>query len=46
MDVKKSELYSPFWSTRNELLGGMDLLFIKHISDKYAGLPSEVVPVV
>jgi type I restriction enzyme M protein len=47
MAVKKSELYSSLWSSCDELRGGMDasqykdyvlvLLFIKYISDKYAG---------
>ncbi len=49
MALKKSELYSSLWSSCDELRGGMDagqykdyvlvLLFIKYISDKYAGLP-------
>ncbi len=48
MALKKSELYSSLWSSCDELRGGMDasqykdyvlvLLFIKYISDKYAGL--------
>ena len=47
MAIKKSELYSSLWSSCDELRGGMDasqykdyvlvLLFIKYISDKYAG---------
>lgn len=47
MAIKKSELYSSLWASCNELRGGMDasqykdyvlvLLFIKYISDKYAG---------
>jgi len=47
--LKKSELYSSFWSSCDELRGGMDasqykdyilvLLFIKYVSDKYAGQP-------
>jgi len=47
--IKKSELYSSLWSSCDELRGGMDasqykdyilvLLFIKYISDKYAGVP-------
>ncbi|MGE0874817.1 MAG: N-6 DNA methylase [Burkholderiales bacterium] len=47
MALKKSELYSSLWSSCDELRGGMDasqykdyvlvLLFIKYISDKYAG---------
>lgn len=49
MAIKKSELYSSLWSSCDELRGGMDasqykdyvlvLLFIKYISDKYAGKP-------
>src|SRR5580693_54426 len=49
MALKKSELYSSLWSTCDELRGGMDasqykdyvlvLLFIKYVSDKYAGVP-------
>jgi type I restriction enzyme M protein len=49
MAVKKSELYSSLWASCDELRGGMDasqykdyvlvLLFIKYISDKYAGVP-------
>jgi type I restriction enzyme M protein len=47
--IKKSELYSSLWSSCDELRGGMDasqykdyvlvLLFIKYVSDKYAGQP-------
>ena len=49
MALKKSELYSSLWQSCDELRGGMDasqykdyvlvLLFIKYISDKYAGMP-------
>lgn len=49
MALKKSELYSSIWSSCDELRGGMDasqykdyvlvLLFIKYVSDKYAGQP-------
>ena len=49
MALKKSELYSSLWSSCDALRGGMDasqykdyvlsLLFIKYISDKYAGIP-------
>jgi type I restriction-modification system DNA methylase subunit len=49
MALKKSELYSSLWASCNELRGGMDasqykdyvlvLLFIKYISDRYAGMP-------
>src|ERR1700690_4604317 len=49
MAIKKSELYSSLWQSCDELRGGMDasqykdyvlvLLFIKYVSDKYAGVP-------
>ncbi|MFA6373518.1 MAG: type I restriction-modification system subunit M [Methanothrix sp.] len=49
MALKKSELYSSLWQSCDALRGGMDasqykdyvlvLLFIKYISDKYAGIP-------
>lgn len=49
MALKKSELYSSLWSSCDELRGSMDasqykdyvlvLLFVKYISDKYAGQP-------
>ena len=49
MAIKKSDLYSSLWESCNELRGGMDasqykdyvlvLLFVKYISDKYAGQP-------
>ena len=49
MALKKSELYSSLWSGCDELRGGMDasqykdyvlvLLFVKYVSDKYAGQP-------
>src|SRR6202171_6280120 len=45
--VKKSEIYSSLWQSCDALRGGMDasqykdyvlvLLFIKYVSDKYAG---------
>ena len=48
MAIKKSELYNSLWKSCDELRGGMDasqykdyilvLLFIKYISDKYAGV--------
>jgi type I restriction enzyme M protein len=47
--LKKSELYSSLWQSCDELRGGMDasqykdyvlaMLFIKYVSDKYAGVP-------
>src|ERR1700733_9276042 len=49
MAIKKSELYSSLWASCDELRGGMDasqykdyvlvLLFVKYISDRYAGQP-------
>ena len=49
MPIKKSELYSRLWQSCDELRGGMDaseyknyilvLLFIKYVSDKFAGQP-------
>jgi type I restriction enzyme M protein len=49
MALKKSELYSSLWASCDELRGGMDasqykdyvlvLLFVKYISDRYAGEP-------
>ena len=49
MAIKKSELYSSLWASCDELRGGMDasqykdyvlvMLFIKYISDKWAGEP-------
>src|SRR5213593_822086 len=47
MAIKKSELYVSLWKSCDELRGGMDasqykdyvlvLLFVKYVSDKYAG---------
>jgi type I restriction enzyme M protein len=55
MALKKSELYSSLWKSCDELRGGMDasqykdyvliLLFIKYVSDKYAGDPSALIDV-
>jgi type I restriction enzyme M protein len=49
MALKKSELYSSLWASCDELRGGLDasqykdyvlvLLFVKYISDRYAGQP-------
>lgn len=49
MPLKKSQLYSSLWKLCDELRGGMDasqykdyiltLLFVKYVSDKYAGQP-------
>jgi type I restriction enzyme M protein len=55
MAIKKSELYSSLWSSCDELRGGMDasqykdyvltLLFMKYVSDKYAGKPDAIIEV-
>ena len=55
MALKKSELYSSLWSSCDELRGGMDasqykdyvlvLLFIKYVSDKYAGQPFQPITI-
>ncbi len=53
MAVKKSELYRSLWDGCDELRGGMDasqykdyvltLLFLKYVSDKYAGDPDGII---
>ena len=55
MAIKKSELYSSLWKSCDELRGGMDasqykdyvliLLFVKYVSDKYAGDSSALIDV-
>jgi type I restriction enzyme M protein len=55
MAVKKSEIYSSLWKSCDELRGGMDasqykdyvlvLLFMKYVSDKYAGDPNAPIEV-
>jgi len=55
MAVKKTELYSSLWASCDELRGGMDasqykdyvltLLFMKYVSDKYAGDPDAMIVV-
>ena len=55
MALKKSELYSSLWQSCDELRGGMDasqykdyvltLLFVKYVSDKYAGDPRALIVV-
>ncbi len=55
MALKKSELYSSLWSSCDELRGGMDasqykdyvlvLLFVKYVSDKYAGVPYAAITI-
>ena len=53
MAIKKTELYSSLWASCDELRGGMDasqykdyiltLLFVKYVSDKYAGDPNGLI---
>ena len=55
MAIKKSELYSSLWASCDELRGGMDasqykdyvltMLFVKYVSDKYAGNPNSLIEV-
>ena len=55
MAIKKTELYSYLWQSCDELRGGMDasqykdyvltLLFMKYVSDKYAGDPYGLIVV-
>ena len=55
MAIKKSDLYSSLWAGCDELRGGMDasqykdyvlaLLFIKYVSDRYAGVPYSPITV-
>lgn len=55
MAIKKSELYSSLWASCDELRGGMDasqykdyvltMLFVKYVSDKYAGDPMSLIEV-
>jgi len=55
MAIKKSELYNSLWSSCDELRGGMDasqykdyiltLLFVKYVSDKYAGEEDAIIEV-
>jgi type I restriction enzyme M protein len=55
MALKKSQLYSSLWASCDELRGGMDasqykdyvltLLFMKYVSDKYAGKAEGVIEV-
>lgn len=55
MALKKSQLYSSLWQSCDELRGGMDasqykdyvltLLFMKYVSDKYAGKRGAVIEV-
>ena len=55
MALKKSQLYSSLWQSCDELRGGMDasqykdyvltLLFMKYVSDRYAGQPDALIVV-
>ncbi len=55
MAIKKSELYSSLWKSCDELRGGMDasqykdyvltMLFVKYVSDKYAGNPNSLIEI-
>jgi type I restriction enzyme M protein len=55
MAIRKSELYSSIWASCDELRGGMDasqykdyvlvLLFVKYVSDKYAGQKNPLIVV-
>ncbi|MCW5592681.1 MAG: N-6 DNA methylase [Burkholderiales bacterium] len=55
MALKKSALYSSLWASCDELRGGMDasqykdyvlvLLFVKYVSDRYAGQPYAAITV-
>ena len=55
MALKKSELYSSLWKSCDELRGGMDasqykdyvlvFLFVKYVSDKYAGNANALIDV-
>ncbi len=55
MAIKKSELYGSIWRSCDELRGGMDasqykdyvlvLLFVKYVSDKYAGQKDALIDV-
>lgn len=55
MAIKKTELYSSLWQSCDELRGGMDasqykdyvltLLFMKYVSDKYAGDPYAIIEI-
>lgn len=55
MAIKKSAIYSSLWASCDALRGGMDasqykdyvlvLLFVKYVSDKYAGDPNALIEV-
>lgn len=53
MPIRKSQLYTTIWDSCDQLRGGMDasqykdyilvLLFVRYVSDKYAGKDSDVI---
>lgn len=55
MAIKKSQIYSSLWASCDALRGGMDasqykdyvlvLLFVRYVSDKYAGDPNGIIEV-
>lgn len=55
MPVKKTQLYASLWASCDQLRGGMDasqykdyilvLLFVKYVSDRYAGQPDALIEV-
>ena len=55
MAIKKTELYASLWQSCDELRGGMDasqykdyvltFLFMKYVSDKYAGDPHGLITI-
>ena len=55
MALKKSQIYSSLWQSCDEMRGGMDasqykdyiltLLFMKYVSDKFAGKPDALIEV-
>lgn len=55
MAIKKSQLYSSIWQACDDLRGAMDasqykdyvlvLLFVRYVSDKYAGRPDSLVEI-
>ncbi len=55
MAVKKTQIYSSLWASCDKLRGGMDaslykdyilvLLFVKYVSDRYAGDPNALIEV-
>ena len=54
MAIKKSQIYSSLWQSCDKLRGGMDasqykdyiwFLFVKYVSDRYAGDPNAIIVV-